>query len=441
DFILVVFGVRVLPVVLGMVLGGALGGGGVWVGRHSAGTAWWVGLGAGLVVGFVNMLVLGSVLAKKPAEGMTGLSEHAALFAAGYLVLSGVLAVVGAQIGRGLRRAGTPEIGEQGWMARLALVLCLALLPLLFIGGLVTSTASGMAVPDWPTTFGANMFLYPVSLMTGKVYYEHTHRLFGTLVGVTAIVLMAASIWRGPTGRVRLATVVLLLVITGQGLLGAYRVTHGTAKGAADAAPAAVVAANPPVLPEAAATAAGREAKGPKALAMLHGVSGQLTFAFAVGVMGVLMPAFGQSERGSSKAPRRLRGLALGLLAALVVQLVFGAMLRHRGGAHATWSHIGFSVVVMLLAVVLGFMLKKAAADKGDSGSRVFRLLGGAILHGAGLQFVLGWVAFLALSMTKDPAESGFRIAFGTAHQFNGALLLASAVLTVIWTRRLIAKS
>ena len=60
---------------------------------------------------------------------------------------------------------------------------------LLMAGGLVTSNRAGMAVPDWPATFGSNMFLYPLSKMTGGIYFEHTHRLLGTFVGLAAITL------------------------------------------------------------------------------------------------------------------------------------------------------------------------------------------------------------------------------------------------------------
>ena len=48
---------------------------------------------------------------------------------------------------------------------------------------------------DWPNTFGTNMFLYPLSKMTGGIYYEHAHRLFGALVGLTTIGL-AVRLWR-----------------------------------------------------------------------------------------------------------------------------------------------------------------------------------------------------------------------------------------------------
>src|SRR5262245_5852427 len=80
------------------------------------------------------------------------------------------------------------------WPHRLALVLAWATFPLLFIGGLVTSLGVGMAVPDWPTTFGYNMFLYPWSKMIGGIFYEHSHRLVASAVGLLTIGL-ALTFW------------------------------------------------------------------------------------------------------------------------------------------------------------------------------------------------------------------------------------------------------
>src|SRR5262245_65461932 len=80
------------------------------------------------------------------------------------------------------------------WPRRLALMTAIATLPLLFVGGLVTSTGAGLAVPDWPTTFGYNMFLYPWSKMIGGIFYEHSHRLIGSVVGFLTI-LLAVTLW------------------------------------------------------------------------------------------------------------------------------------------------------------------------------------------------------------------------------------------------------
>ena len=80
---------------------------------------------------------------------------------------------------------GEPSV----WPHRLAVILAGATFPLLFIGGLVTSKGAGLAVPDWPTTFGYNMFLYPWSEMVGNILYEHSHRLVAACVGLLTIAL------------------------------------------------------------------------------------------------------------------------------------------------------------------------------------------------------------------------------------------------------------
>ena len=71
-----------------------------------------------------------------------------------------------------------------------ACLTALATLGLVGVGGLVTSHGVGMSVPDWPTSYGYNMFALPVSVwLTGGVFYEHTHRLWASLVGVLVVAL------------------------------------------------------------------------------------------------------------------------------------------------------------------------------------------------------------------------------------------------------------
>ena len=84
---------------------------------------------------------------------------------------------------------------------RLAVLTAAATGVLIVFGGLVTNTGAALAVPDWPTTFGHNMFLFPWSQMVGGVFYEHSHRLLGSVVGLLTVAL-AAALWpRG--GRLR----------------------------------------------------------------------------------------------------------------------------------------------------------------------------------------------------------------------------------------------
>src|SRR5947209_11775627 len=75
------------------------------------------------------------------------------------------------------------------WLHRFALLTALATLVLIAIGGLVTSHEAGMAVPDWPNSYGYNMFLFPISKWVGGILYEHSHRLLASFVGVLVVAL------------------------------------------------------------------------------------------------------------------------------------------------------------------------------------------------------------------------------------------------------------
>src|SRR4051794_9133744 len=81
------------------------------------------------------------------------------------------------------------------WLHRFAWLTLVATLLLICSGGMVTSKGVGLAVPDWPTTFGYNMFLFPVSKWVGGIFFEHTHRLIASTVGLLTIIL-AIWIWR-----------------------------------------------------------------------------------------------------------------------------------------------------------------------------------------------------------------------------------------------------
>src|SRR5436190_10251632 len=136
---------------------------------------------------------------------------------------------------------------------RLAVVLACATFPLVWVGGLVTTTDSGMAVPDWPNTYGYNLFLYPWQtwlLGPWDLFIEHGHRLLASAVGMLTIGLLIL-LWRTETRRWMkgLGFAALGLVIF-QGVLGGLRV----------------------LLDE-------------RTLAMLHGCTGPLFFALTVALV------------------------------------------------------------------------------------------------------------------------------------------------------------
>jgi cytochrome c oxidase assembly protein subunit 15 len=111
------------------------------------------------------------------------------------------------------------------WLHRFAILSTVTTLLLVWIGGLVTSKGVGLSVPDWPTTYGYNMFFFPISKWVGGIFYEHSHRLLASAVGFLTVIL-AVWLWlkeERPWLR-RLGFLALVLVVL-QGVLGGLRVT------------------------------------------------------------------------------------------------------------------------------------------------------------------------------------------------------------------------
>src|SRR5499425_55488 len=111
------------------------------------------------------------------------------------------------------------------WLNRFAWLTCVATVLLICSGGMVTSKNAGLAVPDWPTTFGYNMFLFPVSKWIGGIFFEHTHRLIASTIGLLTIIL-AIWLWRGEHREsVRNLGFIAVAGVMLQGILGGLRVT------------------------------------------------------------------------------------------------------------------------------------------------------------------------------------------------------------------------
>ena len=111
------------------------------------------------------------------------------------------------------------------WLYWFAVLTALATLALIGIGGLVTSHEAGMSVPDWPTTYGYNMFLFPINKWLGGIFYEHSHRLLASLVGLMTTVL---AVWLWLKDRrpwMPWLGVAAFLLVVAQGVLGGLRVT------------------------------------------------------------------------------------------------------------------------------------------------------------------------------------------------------------------------
>ncbi|MDW8261589.1 MAG: COX15/CtaA family protein [Phycisphaerales bacterium] len=384
---------------------------------------------------------------------------------------------------------------------RAAVALTIATFPLIFMGGLVTTHGAGMAVPDWPNSYGYNMFTFPPSQWVGGIWYEHVHRLMGCAVGFLAIIvvmqawgpsasgarrrklgiwaiclaalagvslgtvyglealrllapeqakqwhhagvgagclaLILAAAWtaRRPEHRrwVRWLAVAVLVAVCIQGLLGGLRVT-----------------------------------KVNQTLAIVHGCFAHAFLCLAAVMALVTSPVWHRTGMGGeiAKGARRGRGLvALGIVgsAAIVVQLVLGATMRHHGAGLAipdlpwaygrllppistdglarinqyrawelhekpvtlwqVWLHFGHRIGGVLISVLV--LMWVVAAWR--SGLRSVRAGAVMLLGALSVQFVLG----LLTVAWKKPAD------IASLHVAGGALLLMAMVLLTIGVGRL----
>jgi cytochrome c oxidase assembly protein subunit 15 len=111
------------------------------------------------------------------------------------------------------------------WVHRIAWIVASATFLLIVVGGLVTSKGAGMSVPDWPTTYGYNMFLFPYSKWVGGIFWEHSHRLIASGVGLLTLILAAATCLKDHRAWVRWIAVIAVIAVSVQGILGGLRVT------------------------------------------------------------------------------------------------------------------------------------------------------------------------------------------------------------------------
>jgi len=269
---------------------------------------------------------------------------------------------------------------------RLAVSTAAATGVLIVFGGLVTNTGAALAVPDWPNTFGHNMFLFPWSGMVGGVFYEHSHRLLGALVGLLTVAL-AAALWpRG--GHLRRLGLLALGVVIAQGVIGGLRVVLLT-----------------------------------DALAIVHGPLAQAFFALVTTISFGTSPAAARPAAGVETPLARLSIVAV---AALYGQIVLGALLTHAGWL---WLHVAGAAVVFAIVPIVTARARRT----GDAvASPLARLLVVLLLG----QLALGIGAFLArFSGIWIPGGQVTMLILPVAHRLVGGLLLASSVLLALRLR------
>ncbi len=102
--------------------------------------------------------------------------------------------------------------------------VCFFTFALIFLGGLVKSTESGLSVPDWPTTYGHFMFAFPLDQMVGGIKYEHTHRMLASIVGLLTLILCGWLIKSPVDTWIKRLGVWAVILVVAQGVLGGLTV-------------------------------------------------------------------------------------------------------------------------------------------------------------------------------------------------------------------------
>jgi heme a synthase len=282
-------------------------------------------------------------------------------------------------------------------VATAALTFCL-----LFAGGLVTSTASGLAVPDWPLSFGQ---VFPP--MVGGVLFEHSHRLLASLVGVCTVTLGLWLVVRESRPGVRALALLAVFGVVLQGVLGGVTVLY----------------------------------KLPLAVSVAHACLAQIFFCLTVTLALVTSSAWGDAP-ASAVAP----GVAVAATATTVLvfaQIVLGALVRHLGAGLAipdfplAFGRIVPPFVTTLITVhfahrVVGLLVALAIV-----------VTAGVVLRAHLREAALRRPAMLAIALVTLQIALGALTIWSrraviptTAHQSIGAAVLATCLVLAIRTWR-----
>ena len=288
---------------------------------------------------------------------------------------------------------------------------------LIFAGGLVTSTGSGLSVPDWPNTYGWFMWTFPLSKMVGGIFYEHLHRLVASTVGFL-IVVLAIWLWRAePRPWVRRLGYLALAAVVTQGILGGITVLWYL----------------------------------PDAISIAHASLAQIVFCLTTTIALVTSRGWQQGyvsrlPAAGSRLPAKdhtLERIAILTTATIYIQIVIGATMRHTGAGLAipdfplAFGHVipthwdpkiaihfahraGAAAVTLLIAATSGHVLYHHRRSR-ELVRAVILLL---VL--VALQITLG--ALTVLSQKQFIINS--------LHVVNGALVLVTSLVLTLRSHR-----
>ena len=268
-------------------------------------------------------------------------------------------------------------------------------------GGFVTSIEAGMAVPDWPRTFGSWNPVNPVENWWQRtpLLAEHGHRILGQVVGFLTLALAGWTYWKDSRQWMRRLALGALALVIVQGVLGGLRVTENSL-----------------------------------ALAAVHACTAQIFFSLLVAMAlftsrsWLSMPP---ARSAFSSKQRTLAGLLLVTSVALYGQIVLGALLRHFGrgiGATFAFVHIGGAFLATGL-VVASFVYAEKHFDTCPALRRGAWAMAAAVF----VQFALGLAAYLVLlNEMAASLRSALQVGLTAGHLVVGALLMAATVATTL---------
>ena len=295
-------------------------------------------------------------------------------------------------------RSGTGNAG----LHRFAVLTAAATLGLIVAGGLVTSTESGLSVPDWPTTYGQSMFTFPLSKMVGGIRFEHTHRLIASTVGFLTVILGVWLARREPRRWVRRLGYLALGAVIAQGLLGGLTVIFLL----------------------------------PPAISVAHACLAQTFFCLTVAIAVVT------SRRWKDRAPVSVRAayaanpvarIAAATGAVVFLQLLVGAVMRHtKAGLAIPDFPLALGKIIPPLTafpVTIHFVHRFGALVVATSVAlcvvRAFRS------GRPGVERAALWLAALVLvqiTLGAATVMTGKAVIVTTAHVATGAMLLGSTI-------------
>lgn len=288
------------------------------------------------------------------------------------------------------------------------LALCLILVSW---GGVVTSIEAGLAVPDWPTSFGsydplATGYSDPADpdarwWQVGPILAEHGHRLLGALVGLWVVGLALWTLIGDSRRWVRIVAVSAVGLVVAQGILGGLRVIWTSMD-----------------------------------LAVVHAMGAQLFFCTAAALTLFNSRMWLEHSIESSPKISRLRALTIATAAAVYIQILLGALLRHPGDGvdltfvtiHASGSVIALSLVIATCGYIREYFNDKPILNRGAWW----------MLISLGVQMVLGMVTLTVLLFDSGQGtRSLVQVILSSSHLVVGTILMGSCACVMLGTLRL----